>query len=174
MSLMALMMLFISACFSDAEIAVKNNSSEEAWVRLDYGSRRYINPGKTLYLPSSSFQVVNLSYEGVHILAGDIQIELDSSGTRHVSLEANCGSLRLHNSSLREIRSLQIAPAGTNSYSANLLDFFLRTGESDVFRLSPGFYDLRIRDDHNNVYYLTAIPIVLDQRSSRVFTAATH
>lgn len=174
MSLMALMMLFIGACYSDAEIAVKNNSSEEAWVRLDYDSKRFISPGNTIYISVSYPRVVNLSYEGLHILPGDIQIELNTAGTRFVSLEANCGSLNLYNSSPREIRFLYVASAGTNSYSGNLLDHYLQTGDNFVCSLNPGYYDLRIRDDHNNIYYLTAVPIEIDKQTTRIFTAASN
>jgi len=148
LSLLALMMLFIGACFSDAEIIVKNNST---------------------ILRVSSPRMANLSYSGRHILPGNIQIEVQGMSTQHVSLEPNCGSLRLQNSGPREIRSLQVSEAGNNSWSENLLDSYISTGQYEYFSLSRGFYDLRIRDSHNNYFYMTAIPIDIDHTTSRSF-----
>lgn len=166
------MMLIIGACFYDQEIIIKNDSTADAWISTESGSERYIRPQGSIRLAVSSPGIVNLRYWGRHILPGNIMVETEGSGSRHVSLQPNCGALRLHNSGSLEIRALQIAPASTYDWSANLLDRDLRTGEHEFFSLSPGYYDLRIRDRHNNYFYVTALSIKLDITSNHIFSGS--
>jgi hypothetical protein len=168
--ILALIMLVISACFSDLELIVKNNTTADAWVRLDGGYERYIRAQGSISLSVSSPRVVNLQYRGRHLLPGNIYVDMDISGVRHLNLEPNCGALRVHNSAMTDIRSLSISESGTYNWSANLLDHYLSLGEYDFFSLSPGYYDLRIRDQHNNYYYATALHITLDNTRNYTFT----
>ncbi len=168
--ILALFMLVIGACFSELELIVKNNTTSDAWVRLDNGNERYIRPQGSISIGISSERVVNLSYHGWHLLPGNIYVDMDASALKHISLEPNCGALRLFNSSSSDIYTLSFAEASTYHWSENLLQAYLRPGEYECFSLPPGYYDLRIRDGNNVYYYVTAKHITLDNTSTYTFS----
>lgn len=167
--ILALIILFIGACTSDQELIVRNNSVADAWVRLDQGSERYVRPQSTTSYNISSPQTVNLQYHGRHILPGNIIIDMNVSGNQNLSLEPNCGSLRLHNASDKQIVSLKVTSSGTYNWSENLLKHSLYPAEFEFFSLSPGFYDLRIQERNNDYYYITAQEISIDKTTNHVF-----
>lgn len=169
-SILALTMLFISACFSDQELIVRNNSAADAWVKIDHGSKRYIRPQSTTSFSISSPQIVNLQYHGHHILPGNIHVDMNVSGNQYLSLEPNCGALRLHNASNMQIASLKVTQSGLYNWSENLLDHTLYPGEYEISSLSTGFYDLKIQDRHNSYYYITAKQISIDSTTNHVFS----
>lgn len=164
------MMLFISACFADQELVVRNNSVADAWARIDNNSERYIRPQSSTSFSISSPQAINLQYHGRHILPGNIHVDMDVTGSQYLSLEPNCGALRLHNGSNRQIVSLKVTKSGNDSWSANLLKRTLYPGDYEFFSLSPGYYDLRIQDQNNNYYYVTAQRIDIDSTTNHIFS----
>ncbi|MCB5261804.1 MAG: hypothetical protein LHW64_10720 [Candidatus Cloacimonetes bacterium] len=168
--ILALMMLFISACFPDQELVVRNNSTADAWVRLNTGSERYVRPQSSTSFSISSPQMANLQYHGRHILPGNILVDMEVTGSQYLSLEPNCGALRLHNASNLQIFSLRVTQAGNNNWSQNLLKDSLYPQEFDFFSLSPGYYDLKIQDRQNNYYYITAKQISIDSTTNHIFS----
>jgi len=169
-SILALMMLFISACFSDTELVVRNNSVADAWVKIDNGSERYIRPQSSSSFSISTPQTVNLQYHGLHILPGNIMVDMTASGNQYLSLEPNCGALRLHNASNRQIISLKVTQSGNNNWSQNLLKHTMQPSEYEFFSLNTGFYDHKIQDYHHNYYYITAKQISIDSTTNHVFS----
>lgn len=167
--MLALMMLVISACFSDQELVVRNNSTADAWVRINNGSERYIQPQSTTSYSISSPQTANLQYHGRHILPGNILVDMEVTGSQYLSLEPNCGALKLHNASDRQITSLKVAQAGNNNWSQNLLKRPLYPQEYEFFSLSAGYYDLKIQDRQNNYFYITAQQISIDYTTNYTF-----
>ena len=168
--ILALMMLVISACFSDQELVVRNNSTADAWVRLNNGSERYIQPQSTTSYNISSPQTANLQYHGRHILPGNILVDMEVTGSQYLTLEPNCGALRLHNASDKQITSFKVTQAGNNNWSQNLLKRSLYSQEYEFFSLSPGYYDLKIQDRQNNYFYITAQQISIDYTTNHTFS----
>lgn len=168
--LMALMMLIIGACFHESVLEVRNNSSAEAWVSVENGPEYHI-PAKgssTLSYPSPRTMLIH--YHGHHILPGQIFIDMNVAGGNYMSLEPNCGALRLQNSSDRDIGEIRVSPAGQNTWGENVLQTDLEAHEDFHIRLSPGFYDLRIKDRHGNIFYISAQEIVLDLTRTYLFS----
>lgn len=168
--MLALVMLIISACFQEQELVVRNNSTADAWVRLNNGSERYVLPQSTTSYSISSPQTANLQYHGRHILPGNILVDMEVTGSQYLSLEPNCGALRLHNASDKRISSFKVTQAGNNNWSQNLLKHELSSGEYEFFSLSTGFYDLKIQDQQNNYYYITAQEIRVDYTTNHTFS----
>lgn len=170
MSLMALMMLFIGACFHESELVIKNNSTGEAWVEVNGRDLYAIRPLGSTRLSYPSPRTLQIIYWGHHILPGEIAVDMNVSGGNHLSLQPNCGALRVHNSSNKEMRELRFSPAGQNNWSVNLLTTFLTTGDFVFISRTAGYYDIRIRDQHNNYFYVSAQHIELDKTKNFIFS----
>ncbi|MCB5268002.1 MAG: hypothetical protein LHW46_07845 [Candidatus Cloacimonetes bacterium] len=161
--LTALMMLFIGACFSENELVVKNNSTGEAWIRIDSGAERYIPPGSTRSFGVSGPNDVAILYHGDHIWPGVLYVDMNLGGGQSVTLEPNCGALRLRNTSTRSIREAYLSQAGTNDWGSNILQSNLPGGSSRLLSLNPAYWDLKIQDQHFNYYYYTGLLVQQDQ-----------
>jgi len=164
------MMLFVSACFHESEVIIKNNSAGEAWVEINNKDLYAIRPMGSTRLNYPSPGTIDIRYWGHHILPGTLVLDMNSSGGDHLTLQPNCGALRVHNSSTLEMRELRFSPAGQNNWSVNLLTTFLNTGDFVFISRPPGYYDLRIRDHHNNYYYVSAQHIELDKTRGFIYT----
>lgn len=161
--LMALVMLFIGACFSDAELIVKNNSTGDAWVRIDSGYERFIPAMSRRTIGVSGTHTVALHYRGDHILRGVIYVDMSYGGGQNLTLEPNCGALRIRNSSNRSIRGAYLTRSGSNQWGGNILDGHLQSGTSETISLNPDLWDLKIEDQHYNFYYYSGLSVSLDQ-----------
>jgi hypothetical protein len=159
MSLMALMILFIGACFHESELVIKNNSTADAWIRVEYGKERYIPPQRSITLSYPSPRTLNIEYQGYHILPGNILLDMNVAGGNHLSLQPNCGAVRIYNSSERVIRDIRVSIAGQNAWGENVLDMDLPPSQYHYISLSPGYYDLKMIDHHFNYYYVSAYHI---------------
>ncbi len=142
MSLLALMMLFIGACFHESEVIIKNNSAAEAWVEVN-GKDQYafvpgVDPVDLSLAQNAGYQIL-----GTSILPGTIALDMNLAGGDHLSLEPNCGAIRFHNSSSLEMRELRLSPAGQNNWSVNLLPTFLSTGDHIHISRAPGIMTSR-------------------------------
>ena len=168
--ILALMMLIIGACSQEQELVVRNNSTADAWVRLNNGSERYVRPQSTTSFSINSPQMANLQYHGLHILPGNILVDMEVTGSQYLTLEPNCGALKLLNASSKQIKSLKVTQAGTNNWSQNLLKRALSPQNFEYFSLSPGFYDLKIQDQQNNYFYITAKQISIDITTNHNFS----
>lgn len=169
--LMALIMLLISACFSDIELRIRNNTTAQAWVSINGGEAIYINPKRTHSAYFGSSQIVKLEYNGYHMFENTEHIDLTNGNSATVSLEPNAGAIKIHNSSVREARAIYFSPANQNNWGADLLSGVLQTGQNQTFSLTPGFWDVKIRDSHNNYYYYPNQEIILDRTRDLIFFA---
>lgn len=156
-------MLFISACFSEYELIVKNNSSGDAWICIDGGDDRFIPAMTTRSFSVSGPYTIALHYQGVHIWPGVISVDLSQGGGQSITLEPSCGALRLSNRSSGSIRSVWITASGNGYWGANILDGNLPAGASHTISLDPGNWDLKIQDQHYNYYYYPGLSVQLDQ-----------
>lgn len=170
MSLLALMMLFIGACFHEFEVIIKNNSAAEAWVEVNGKDQYAIRPGGSTRLTYPSPRTLDIRYWGHHILPGTIALDMNLAGGDHLSLEPNCGAIRFHNSSSLEMRELRLSPAGQNNWSVNLLPTFLSTGDHIHISRTSGSYDVKIRDQHNNYFYASSRTVNMDETTNYIFT----
>jgi hypothetical protein len=162
------MMLILSACFSDIELNIKNNSSAEAWVSINGGEAIFINPKKTHTAYISSPQIVKLEYNGYHMFESTLHVDVNSGG-QHVSLEPTAGAMRIHNSGVREIRGIYFSPASQNNWGADVLPGVLSVGEEQIFSLNTGYWDVKIVDQHNNYRYYTNRLIILDRNTDLIY-----
>jgi hypothetical protein len=168
---MALVMLTISACFSDTELRIKNNTTAQAWVSINGTEPVYINSKRTHSAYVSSPQVVKLEYNGYHLFENTQHIDMTDGNSATFSLEPTAGAMKIHNSSVREVRSVNFSPANQNNWGADLLSGVLQTGQNQTFSLTPGFWDVKIRDSHNNYYYYPNQEIILDRTRELIFFA---
>lgn len=161
--ILLLIMLLISGCLADLSLKVVNHSSAyvKVWIGSGYQSQ-YIQPNGHAYLSIPVFQVTQVYYEGDHIMLGSIMIEAESSGTKYLQLNPDCGALKLINSSSRDLRELNVRKSGSGIWSENKLRYWMMPGEEEIFSLEPGFWEFRIRDHFNNTHYITAQEIKLD------------
>ncbi|HQQ67713.1 MAG TPA: hypothetical protein PLX77_02675 [Candidatus Cloacimonadota bacterium] len=161
--IMALVMLFIGACFSESELQVTNNSMADAWVRVGTGSERHIPAKQTRSINVSGPYTIALNYRGHHILPGTIYIDLSLGTGQSVSLEPNCGALQIRNISNRNVLAVYLSPAGSGNWGENVLEHSLESNTVQCISLEPDHYDLKLRDQNSNFYYFTGISILLDQ-----------
>lgn len=157
------MMLFISACFADYELLIKNNSTGDAWYRIDSGYERFLPAMSTRSVSISTASTVALHYRGDHILPNTLYVDMSLGGGQNVSLEPNCGALRIRNSSTNTIRAAYLTRSGNNHWSGNILDAEVASGTSQAISLNPDLWDLKIQDRYYNFYYYSGLRISLDQ-----------
>lgn len=161
--IMALVMLFISACFTESELEVKNNSMADAWVRVGSGAERHIPAKQTRSISVSGPYTIALNYRGYHILPGTIYVDLSQGAGQSVSLEPNCGALKIRNLTNRRVIAAYLSSAGSGDWGEDILDQALESGTVQSLSAEPGHYDLKLRDQNSNYYYFTGISIILDQ-----------
>lgn len=169
-TILALIMLFIGACFHDSELMVKNSSNAEAWFTIEGGQVRYLPAQGSTSVQYPSPRTLVIEYAGYHILSGSIMMDMNLSDGGYLSLEPSCGALKFYNSSGSDIRELRISPSSQNNWSHNLLQYYLPKHSSEIISLKSGFYDLKIRDSSNCYHYVSAQEILLDTTKSYVFT----
>lgn len=167
--LLALVMLIISACFSDAELVLKNGSSADAWVKVDNNPETYIRPQGRHTFYVSSPRTVKLEYHGHHIMPNILHVDIDTSSGENVNLVPNCGALRIYNSGFRDVRAVYISPAGQNNWGQDQLSGFIVSGAYEYFRLNPGLWDVKLKDENNNFFYYAGLNISLDSTFNLYF-----
>lgn len=163
LSILILTMLLLSGCLAEVNLKVSNHSSANVTVWIGSGFQlHHIQPKGHAYLSIPVFQVTQVYYEGDHIMSGNMMIEAESSGTKYLQLNPDCGALKLINSSSRDLRELNVRQSGSSIWSENKLRYWMMPGEEETFSLEPGFWEFRIRDHFNNTHYITAQEIKLD------------
>jgi len=172
----ALVGLILLGCEDDAKLRVTNCTSALTWIRLDYGSTRYLSPdvsySRTWSVLNYNSQEVHLNYDGYHVFSSYRNFAIDGGSSINFIINPDAGAIRIYNNSTSyTIKHVYLSPTNQNSWGDDLIsDNGINPTEEAIWAVSPGHWDVKIVDNSGESLQLYNQLITLDQTYNFTFT----
>lgn len=163
--LLAILVLFITGCTDDGVLRINNNSSEEVWYQLNYGTTQWLSPGQSdshsWSLSSSLFgeedKDVTVTYGGGEWFWYDdytVEKTIKPGKTTTVEIIGDCGEIEIANQTAStSIWYVYISPSSDPDWGPDLLgSTILYPGYSISWTATTGYWDIMFEDENGYDY----------------------
>ncbi|MBD3341196.1 MAG: hypothetical protein GF353_18970 [Candidatus Lokiarchaeota archaeon] len=155
------MIIFIFGCSAEGEIKVTNKTGEWLQVKIDgdtYDLDDYEYAEKTIDLSDyglySDEKEVTVEGEGLVKWEFSKDYTIKADKTKKVNIYADCGAIKVWNSSYRTIVSVYLSPSSNYNWGYDDLDGYIYSGYIHSWRCASGYWDVKVIDDYG--YYSTS------------------
>ncbi len=170
--LLGIVSLALFSCTGTGNLRITNKTSADIWVSVDDGTTTVLRPNETIsesYHLTDSFveaetRSVKIEYEGYHLFADIKHVDVKPNSTTRVSLNADGGGIKINNDILFiAISQVYISPSTSSMWGANVLSEQITYGESGIWTVTPGLWDVKIVSSLGTTFYSYNINVILDQ-----------
>ncbi len=144
--------LLMGACEEEGELRIRNRSTTDVNVTLDYESSRIIRPSENYSRFYNSDQDVRVAYDGLYLFSG-VQNRYVEMGTINVlTLVSDGGAILLVNGSNRTITNVYLSPSGDVSWGDDDLSGDIAPGASVSWTVTEGSWDIKVKNNLGQEY----------------------
>lgn len=161
--------LITTACDSDGEIRVRNYSSTDIGIRMDYSRDEIIAPNRSYSKFFGESRMVRVAYDGVYLFGGYTDIYIETDDLQVLNLYSDGGAVQLINNSRFTIDSIYLATSTSTQWGPDDLYGNLTPGQSILWTASPGYWDLKIVNNQGAEFYFYDMYVYMDRTSSVLF-----
>lgn len=158
--LLPLFILFITGCTEEGTLLVKNNSQEEVWYEIDYGTTHYLNTNESdeynWELSPDESKFIQVDYGGGYWFFYDYwqEVEIKPGKTKTIRIIGDAGEIEIWNdSAYYYIYYVYLSPSSDEYWGEDKLGAdIISPGESVVWKVSVGDWDVRVTDDFGDEF----------------------
>lgn len=167
--LMALaLMLLVSACVGEGELRIRNRSTTDVNVTLDYEEDKLIRPSENYTRFYNSDKDVRIEYDGLYLFSG-VQTRYVERGTVNVvTLVSDGGAILLVNGSNRTITNVYLSPAGDITWGPDDLSGDIAPGASVSWTVTEGFWDIKVVNNLGQEYSVFSKQVLKDSTFTHI------
>ena len=167
-ALVALTLLFAS-CTTRGEIRVRNYSTTDVTVEIDYSGDVIIAPTRQHSEYFGDSRSVHVSYDGIYLFDGYTDIYIEPGDLEVLTLHSDGGAIQLVNNSPFTIDHIYLATESASQWGSDDLNGQLAPGGSVLWTASPGNWDLKIVNNQDDEFFVYGIHVDMDETDSVLF-----
>lgn len=152
-----IIILIFVGCSAEGKIEVHNKTN--GWLNIDidgdsYELDEYEYASKTYELSDNIFssedKEVNVSGEGLVKWYFSDNYTVEADETEEVNIYADAGAIRVWNNSYYTIVSVYLSPSSDDYWGCDDLSGYLYPGYIHSWRVSPGYWDIKVVDEYGD------------------------
>lgn len=149
---LVLVSLLLASCMTEGELRIRNRSTTDVTVSLDYNSEKTIRPNEDYSRFYTSNKDVEVRYNGLYVFSTYLVKYVEPGTVNTVTITSDGGAIRVINSSNRTISEVYLSPSNSSTWGPDDLEGDIAPGESVSWTVTEGFWDIRIRNNLNQDY----------------------
>ncbi|MCF7858916.1 MAG: hypothetical protein K9N07_06265 [Candidatus Cloacimonetes bacterium] len=165
---------FITGCTEDGVLRVHNRNADYGWYIIDSGLTMWLQPGeydeKNYGLSKSIFgeeeKNVTVEYGGEYVFPMTVNKTIRPGSTTTLQFETNAGGIEIWNDSNSfYITEVYLSPSSETTWGANDLNGEIGPSEWQTWYVSPGYWDIQVVDNYDDVFIAMNEYITLETTS---------
>ncbi|HRY84072.1 MAG TPA: hypothetical protein P5533_05515 [Candidatus Cloacimonadota bacterium] len=161
--------LIISSCTTRGEIRVRNYSTTDIIVDIDYTGGMIVGPNRQYSEYFGDSRSVHVSYSGIYLFDGYTDIYIEPGDLEILTLNSDGGAVQLVNNSPFTIDHLYLATSSASQWGPDDLTGQLAPGGSILWTASPGNWDLKIVNNQDDEFFVYGIHVDMDETDTVLF-----
>ena len=141
-----------------ARLKIYNNSDGELRISFANKASVYLDANSydtyKMYLPNGESGTVRFDYEGLYVLSDYRSFTLYSDELTATNINADAGAINIINDSSYTIYHLYLSPSSQSSWGPDLLDVNLYSGNSALWTVAPGHWDIKLINDFGDAVFI--------------------
>lgn len=160
LALLAALAIMVSACDTDGELRIRNRTAAEIYISVDDAAPHTIPSWAnwSKYYPKD--ETATITYSGNYVFANTITREVRQNLVTTVDIEPDGGAFSLRNDGSQALTEVYISPTGEPNWGDNDLSNNLAPGDSTLWTVTEGSWDLRVVASNLTTYFKYNQPIV--------------
>ncbi len=160
--------LLLFACEEDGELRIRNRSTTDVNVTLDYESSLVIRPSENYSRFYNTNQDVRVSYDGLYLFSGVQNRYVELGSVNVLTLISDGGAILLVNSSNRTITNVYLSPSGDVSWGQDDLSGDIAPGASVSWTVTEGFWDIKVKNNLGQEYSVFSKQVLKDSTFTHI------
>jgi hypothetical protein len=160
--------LLLFACEEDGELRIRNRSTTDVNVTLDYESSLVIRPSENYSRFYNTNQDVRVSYDGLYLFSGVQNRYVELGSVNVLTLISDGGAILLVNSSNRTITNVYLSPSGDVSWGQDDLSGDIAPGASVSWTVTEGFWDIKVKNNLGQEYSVFSNQVLKDSTFTHI------
>lgn len=160
--------LLLFACEDDGELRIRNRSTTDVNVTLDYESSLVIRPSENYSRFYNTNQDVRVSYDGLYLFSGVQNRYVELGSVNVLTLISDGGAILLVNSSNRTITNVYLSPSGDVSWGQDDLSGDIAPGASVSWTVTEGFWDIKVKNNLGQEYSVFSKQVLKDSTFTHI------
>lgn len=155
------------ACVAgEGELRVRNRTAGDIWVSVDNSEPRRISGWSNWSLFYRENRVLNVSYIGNYVLSNSVEQTVRPGLVTTTEVLPSGGAIALANDSQQAIIEVYISPSEEQDWGPNDLAGSLGPGQSTLWTVTEGIWDLKLVDGDYREYFHYRIEVTVNQTQS--------
>lgn len=169
LGLTGLILLSISACIGDGELKIRNRSTTDVSITLDYYDQRTVRPNEDYSRFYNTDTNVTVQYDGLYLFSGSTTRYIERGNISVITLSSDGGAIRVINNSNRTISKVYLSPSQDETWGSDDLFGDIAPGASVSWTVDQGFWDIKIVNNADQEYSFFNKQILMDSTYTQFF-----
>lgn len=167
--LLALVLPVLACVAAEGELRIRNRSADEIWVSVANSEPRKISGWSNWSLFYKETAILSVSYIGNYVFADAVEQTVRPGLISTVDVLPSGGAIAFANDAALAIAEVYISPTGDLDWGPNDLAGVLNPGQTTIWTVTEGTWDLKLVDADYREYYKYGIAVTANQTQSLNF-----
>ena len=155
-----LMLVTLTACDEDGELRIRNRTAAELYVSVDNSASHTLSAWANWSRYFDNDGTVTVSYAGNYVFPNTTTREIRKNLVAYLDVEPDGGAISILNDESSTLTEVFMSPAGEPNWGDNDLSGGLAPGDSTLWTVTQGAWDLRVVDANLTTYFKYNQPVL--------------
>ncbi len=139
-------------------LRINNNSDNTLYITFNGKSSISLDSNSydtfRVSLPDGESGHTSFDYEGLYVFSDNATIPINSDELSTFTASADGGAIKINNNSSYSIQNIYFSPVSSSSWGADVLNGNLYNGNSAIWTVGHGDWDIKVVDDYGDAYFI--------------------
>ncbi|MBW6514855.1 MAG: hypothetical protein K0B87_08895 [Candidatus Syntrophosphaera sp.] len=163
LGILSALAFLVLGCDKEGELRVRNRTASEVYVSVDNSEPQHLEAWSNLSRFFSEDRKIVIAYNGNYVFANSVVRDVRTNLVTTFDIQPDGGAIQIVNDEDVSLIDLYISPYGDPDWGLDNLAGAVLPGDTGIWTVLPGNWDIMLVDANNNSHYRYNLPVTINE-----------